>query len=210
MTQALAVNDIIKAQLWSHDAEQAAVNTFHYQVTAVGGVAATLEDFCDLWSGAVFLAYKALLNQIATFDGVLGQIIFPLPLFTSVKNTGDAGVGTGGATAGPRQTAGLISWKTALAGPGGRGRTYVPFPSNSDVDTDGTPNATYVGKLGDLDNALGAFTTVSAGGRSATVAIGIRQSKTGNFVPFNAGVNNKKWATQKRRGSYGRPNSSPF
>lgn len=210
MTQALAVNDIVKLQLWSHDSEQAAVNTFHYKITAVGGLIGTLEDMVDAFSTLVHTHYKALLNQQTNFDGVVGQVVFPPPLMVSVKNNGDAGGGTGGVSGASRQTAGLIAWRTALAGPGGRGRTYLPFTSDGDSTGIGIPDAGYLAAAGTFAVDVSTFTTFSTGGRSATFEFGLKKRNSGTFTPVNDGNVVAKWATQKRRGSFGRANSSPF
>jgi hypothetical protein len=210
MTQALVVNDIVKLQLWSHDSEQAAVNTFFYKVTAVGGSIGTLEDMTDAFSTAVHTLYKLILNQQTNFDGVLGQIVFPPPLMVAVKNNGDAGGGTDGPDAAARQAAGLIAWGTPLAGPGGRGRTYLPFTSAIDSEGIGVPNAAYIIAATNFAAAVLTFTTFSIGGRSATFEFGLKKRNSSTFTPVTQGVVASKWATQKRRGSYGRPNASPF
>jgi len=210
MTQALVVNDIVKAQLWSHDEEQAAVNTFYYKVTAVGGLIATLEDFAANFSSFVSTEYVALLNQQAIFDGVLAQVVFPLPLMVHVVNTSDAGPGTGGINGAARQVAGLVQWGTPLAGPGGRGRTYLPFTSTIDSETFGKPTGAYITSASQFATKVSTFTSVSTGGRTATVAFGIKKRNAGVITLVTTGGISSKWATQKKRGSFGRPNSSPF
>jgi hypothetical protein len=210
MTQALAVNDIVKIQLWSHDAEQAAVNTFHFKVTAVGGLIASLEDMIKDIDDTVEALYKAILNQQATYDGILGQIVFPPPLMVHVVRTTNAGAGTGGAQGAARQVAGLLRWGTPLAGPGGRGRNYLPFTSNADSDGIGVPTAGYGANATAFAVALSSFTTVSEGGRTATVAFGLKKRNSSTFTAITSGNFEQKWATQKKRGSFGRPNSSPF
>lgn len=209
MTQALVVGDVIKAQLWTRDSEQASVNTFHYKVSAVTGIVPSLEDFLAEWLTALAPSYKALLCASAHLDGGLAQVVFPLPLMVSVKSQVGAGIGGVGEPAMSRQTAGLISWSTPLAGPGGRGRTYIPFPSTLDSAGIGIPDPAYIAKLTTFGTDASTFQTVGTAPNTATVQIGIRQSKTGNFIVFSGVTYNAKWATQKRRGSYGRPNASP-
>jgi len=210
MTQALTVNDIVKVQLWSHDAEQAAVNTFHFKVTAVGGLIATLEDMLASIDSAVSTLYKAILNQNATFDGILGQIVFPPPLMVHAVNVTGAGGGGGGAQGAARQVSGLIRWGTPLAGPGGRGRNYLPFTAADDSDGIGKPTAAYQASAAAFAVAMSSFTAVSAGGRTATVAFGLKKRNSGIINLVTSGNVEPKWATQKRRGSFGRPNASPF
>lgn len=209
MAQNLAVNDIIKAQLWTSDSEQASVNTFHYRVNSITGSIPTLSDFLEQWLTAGAATYRACLCASAHFDGGLAQIIKPLPLFTAIKSLTGQGNGAVVEPAMSRQTAGLLSWKTPLAGPGGRGRTYIPFPGTASSSGLGIPTNGYVSDILAFAVAISAFDTVTVTGGTATVKIGIQQSKTGNFVEYNDVVANQKWATQKRRGSYGRPNFSP-
>jgi len=210
LAQALAVNDIIKAQLWSSDSEQASVNTFHYRVTAVTGIVPSLTDFLTVFDTTAAAPYKALLSNHATYNGAVAQIVFPLPLRVAEKTSVSAGAG-GGAGAGlPRQACGLISWTTPLAGPGGRGRTYIPFLSDADTELNGQASAAYKALAGTFATAISVMTNVPGGAGSATVELGIRHGTTASFTAFTGGSVSGQFATQKRRGSFGRPNSSPF
>ena len=206
----LAVNDVIKAQIWSADSEQAAVNTFHYLVTAIGGASIDESTWSTAFSTAVNSTYKLLLNTSTTYRGTMAQVIFPLPLRVAQSNIADQGAGTGGAGGAARQTAGLISWKTTLAGPGGRGRTYIPFSAAGDSEGIGVPTAAYLTKLQNFGIAVSAFVTAGGGGNTATFALGMRSTVTGVFTVFTSLVSQQRWATQKRRGSYGRANTSPI
>jgi hypothetical protein len=210
MSQTLVVNDVIKAQIWCQDNEQSSVNTFHYKVTAISGPAPSLEDFLGQWSGVVMGPMANCIADLAEVVGCRAQIVLPLPLFTAIQTTGAPTPGLGGAVGSARQVAGLISWRTALAGPGGRGRTYLPFVSASDMTGIGLPTPEYVARATAFGTAIGNFKSVTSGGGTATVAVCIRNLKKGTQTVITEGVIQTKWATQKRRGSYGRPNSNPF
>lgn len=210
MAQVLATNMLVKLQIWSHDSEQAAVNTFHYKVTSVGGTPGTLEDLAADWSATVVPSYKVLLNQQVFVDGVIGQIVFPLPLHIAVKDISQNGNAGGAANGAARQAAGLIAWRTPLAGAGGRGRTYIPFTGDGDSTGIGIPNAAYITNAGIFAVAVSTYTTFTVAGRSANVVFGVKARNSSTFTIIDAGNVVSKWATQKRRGSYGRPNNSPF
>lgn len=211
MAQSLTLNDIIKAQLWTADAEQASVNTFHFKVTGISGATPDLDEFLAQFMTAVAITYKALLSEQCHLDGGFAQIVFPLPLFVGVLSTSGAGNGVAAGAGASRQTAGLISWKTPLAGPGGRGRTYIPFPSAGDSELKGQPTDDYVTRLTNFVIAISGFATVNhAGGGSATLAHGLKKKNSGTFTEYTGFTANQKWATQKRRGTYGRVNTTPF
>jgi len=210
MAQALAVGQIIKAQIWASDSEQASVNTFHYRVNGLVSTPPLLTDFLDAFENLVSANFPQLLTDSAHYDGCTAQIVFPLPLMVGEKNsTGNAG-GTAGTNGQGRQIAGLIGWTTPLAGPGGRGRTYLPFVSTDDSETTGKPNAGYISKAGNFAVAVSTYVAVTGAGGSADISLGIRHGNTSSFTAFTGGGVQTKWATQKRRGSYGRPNASPF
>ena len=209
MVQALAAGQVVKAQLWTTDGEQAAVSTWHYHVEAVVPVAPDLQDFLTSWLAAVATAYKALLCASAHLDGGQAQIVFPLPLMNALTSPNGAGNGVVAEPALARQTAGLLNYKTAFAGPGGRGRTYIPFPGAPDTIGNGRPSDDYVTRLNTLALALGSFVTVTGAAGTATVQVGLKGATAGDFRPFTSSHGSDKWATQKRRGSYGRPNVTP-
>ncbi len=209
MSQVLAINDVIRAQIACVDSEQASINTVHYQVTGVGVTPATLEDFAANWSALVAPKIKPMIYNGALFDGVVAQVISPLPLMARVLEDGDQGIGTAGAVGAPRQAAPLIRFQTDFAGPGFRGRNYLPFLSSSHVIGYGYASPTYVALALVLSEAMRNFTAVSNGGRTATVRLGLWKRAGSIFTPVVSTSAGPDLATQKRRGTYGRPNLPP-
>lgn len=205
----LALNDVIRAQYVCSDAEQVSINTVYYQVVGVGSPAATLEDFAVNFSTRVAPLIKPIINNVAIFQEVIAQVINPLPLKARVIENGDSGVGTGGAIGIARQAAGLIKFSTALAGPGFRGRNYLPFVPAALCAGGGFPAAGYNAGALALQVGLLSFVALSNGGRTGTVQQ-VLWKRAGSIVTqVIDGSTSGRFATQKRRSSYGRPNTVP-
>lgn len=210
MATTLTPGDILRASIWSTDAEQAAVNVLHYKVQSVGGVPATDADFATALDQTIATLYKAIINNNAFYRGVEAQIIWPPPTRVAVSATGGAGAGGSGVTSLPRQSAALTQWKTAIAGRHGRGRSYWPFPSSTANTLDGVITPATLVAIQALNVALLNFGLFTIALRTATVALIVydRVAHTGQNVTQSVTTN--KWATQRRRGTYGRANASPI
>jgi hypothetical protein len=119
----------------------------------------------------------------------------------------------------PLQVSGLISLKTDLATRRGRGRIYVPFPSASQSGTAGGASQAYVDNLVILKEMMIGDRGMIGGGADITwrpVIFGRRRDATIDqpalpeiFVEVKSGTALGKWATQRRRGAYGRANVPP-
>jgi hypothetical protein len=206
----LAPGMILSAKIVVVDVEQVAIMNPCYLVTGIGSPPATDQDFSDAYDINVASAVKAAMCNNATYKGILTQIVEPRPQPVSVQSVAGAGVGTNGATNAPRQTRGLISYYSSLAGRGQRGRLYVPFPSTGAIQSNGSPVAGYVTLLSNLRIAIVNTTTILVGGRSASVGLCIYHRKTHNANLVAASIARTKFATQRRSGDYGRPNTSPL
>jgi hypothetical protein len=125
-----------------------------------------------------------------------------------------AGAGTGGTDALPRQVAGLTAWKTALAGRAFRGRTFWPFPSAAFDTGDGVPTAAAVTAYTNLAVEALNFVTVGDVTNRSIIALVIRNKPVRGVpwtsTPVTVGTTFNKWATQRRRGTFGRANVSPI
>lgn len=178
------------------------------------------------WDAADFFAQVTATGLIPVLKGCvtnsatyLGQKLYWKPASAPpvlAQSVTASGVCTGGAGYLPTQTSGLIQFKSVLGGSQGRGRMYVPFPPLDACTVLGVCEATY---LGDLDALAGIFTngynvpnTGGAGGtlwvypcttyrRPDPVALPVQIDQY--FVSLG-------FATQRRRGYFGKPNSNPF
>jgi hypothetical protein len=107
----------------------------------------------------------------------------------------------------PQQASGIMSYYTIFAGRSKRGRMYIPFPSVGDQDTDASPIQNYADRITALgDNIMGvtAFTGISTGSANINWVIWHKATLTTDDVASHIG--RKRWATQKRRGNYGKLN----
>lgn len=205
-----APSQVVEYRVFCSLNEQTSINVRHLRVDTVSGTGATPQQLADALSNGIGTVLKPLLSSGATFRGAGVRVIWPLPVTVETLSNAGNGLGAAGGTAQARQTCGLISLRTPLAGRANRGRFYVPFPGGNDNAIGAIPSTTYQTNLAVLMGYLVA--TVTAG----TVP------NTNNFVPIiwhrqakfstdiTSGTINNKWATQRRRGSYGRPNSSPI
>lgn len=209
MATDLAVGDLVVISCWSKLIDQAAANTFCYQVLSIGSPPATDFDVTDALS-SIYATILSTMPNDAIYQGAQGVIVRSTLAPRNVQSTTGAGSGVAGATALPRQVAGITSWYTPFRGRSNRGRTYWPFPSVTQDSGDGVPNGGYTGTIGTIVTALMGLTSISASGRTATVQMRIRHRKTTGAVVIDSGVTRAVWATQRRRGAFGRQNRSPF
>jgi hypothetical protein len=219
MSTLLLPSDLLKVSVWCTNAEQASVNTFWYSVIGVGSPDATDQDMAtELDTGFLNTALPPILNNLTRYNGVEVQIYRPtgtmFVIFNAAISIAGAGMGTGGALALPRQTSGITDWRTRFAGRAYRGRTYWPFPSVSHDVGDGIPTGAYITLISTLATGFLNFTNVTGSG-TATVQLVMRHRKNkAGTIPIPSqilvGTQLTKWATQRRRGSFGRPNVSPI
>lgn len=211
MATPLGVNNIVKCTIVCEYGGQASLNSFYYLVTSVGAVAATDQDAADVFAGVVDSLVPPLLYSSANYNGVMAQIIYPLPIIFSKFNTGGAAMGSGGSTAVGGQVCGINSWQLLVAKRGNFGRTYWPFPPCPLTTTPLKPSTSYTTNLGTICAAILGIGNFSAGGRVAGVEqIILHRANPVLSQPVLNFTVHDRWATQKRRGSYGRANVSPI
>lgn len=209
MPNVLNTSDICEARVWTTNQEQAAVNSFFFRIVGGGGVTDTDQALVTAIDSVIESAWKSAIGADSVYNGVQLYIVKPRPMPAFVKEISSAGPGTNlGLTMG-RQTTGLISWRTALAGSANRGRTYFPFPTTTEDQSGAVPTNAY---LTILDGIMLALIGPILFGSAATAILGVYHRATNVTTDILASSSSpvKKWATQKRRGSYGRPNVSPI
>lgn len=120
-----------------------------------------------------------------------------------------AGTGSGGPA--PSQLAGLITLNSALVGRRGRGRAYIPFPALSMISvTTGGVSAAGITLLAALATYLQSTFTATSGGDANSFNFAVRSSKFGVAGDVVTAVSHSMFATQRRRGAYGKINARPF
>ena len=190
-------------------APQIALNVFHYDVTATTGTGATEAQIALAFDNLLAAAYKAVMANPATYRGVGTKKVYPTQGLESIS-IANVGVGTGGANTLPFQTAALLHIQTALAGRKGRGRAYLPFPPVAGATAGGEMAAGYVALCDAVGTALKTGVTAGGGGNTNTFTLGVYHRQTSAMDLWTSVACMAKWATQRRRGDYGRPNVAPF
>jgi hypothetical protein len=222
MPNSLSVGDLVKCRIWCSSLEgggQASVNTIDYIVAAVGASAGTDADVATTLNNLIAVDYKSLLCNLTTYRGVQAQILNPTApfraKFMAAFDNSLAGVGNAGAAPLPPQTCGLLSFQTAFPGPAFRGRFYIAFPAVDSDSGGGTPNNTYITNANSLGATVGSGLGIITGGRTATLVRAlIHGMNKAGVTPLPSPVlettTSANWATQRRRGDFGRQNRSPI
>lgn len=213
----MAVNtqpgDLLKFSVWCTDGNQASVNTFWYACNTIVGTGVSDLTAAQEFEVGVAPLYKPNLNNNAVFNGVQCQIWRAGHPFIAQVSNALTGVGTGGAVSLPRQVTGLISWKTDKAGQKNRGRSYIPFYSTSSDVGDGTMNAGTQTNTLAIASFLTVLNTLGTGGNTSHLIFSLKHSAPKGVQPLAdpiiSGSVKPLWATQRKRGSFGRPNVSP-
>jgi hypothetical protein len=195
---------------------QLGVNTFFFHTIAEVGTGASTVSVATGWDAILAPLYKAWLPATSRYYGVEAQYLIP-PINVPVTTNANAGVGTAAGNNLPNQASGLISIRTQLAGPKYRGRAYIPFPaaSNADVQGDLTPAAAVL--LQAIATAVNTNTVFGGGGNTSTLALCVRHRTNKGVKPALFGYQeavtataDQLFATQRRRGQFGRSNPLPF
>jgi len=113
----------------------------------------------------------------------------------------------------PSQVCGLLRWQAGIGGPKGRGRDYMPFPSQEFCSSTGVMSGAYQGLIATVGGILfGPHVLPNVGGAGGTLNVfpctkyvaGSPTPLPYAFQSFEAATG---FATQKRRGYYGQTNT---
>lgn len=209
-----APGDIYRCILYSMSTNepnsQVGMNILHYICTSITGAGATQAKARDDMDGTLSAVLKPCLNANALYFGLSWQLIFPAPRLQTITTVANQGAGTGGSNTLPTQVAGLISKLTGMSGPGYHGRSYIPFPGTGDDDDPAVPSDAYFTALTALAAQMAAPITVGSTGAQAVMTPGLYAAGSNRFVVLTSAYGSNAWATQRRRGAFGRINSNPF
>lgn len=213
MAQNLAVSDRVKVRCITSTVDQIGENVFDFRVAALVG-AMTDQDLADAMSAVLAPLYKTWLFSGAQYRGLLLQLRRIDTLFFTVKSAISAGAGTGGNDPLPRQITGITTKFTSQAGAGFRGRTYWPFPYKDAADTLGNPTVAQRAKMEALAAQLLSPQPYSAGANTVTLNPELTHKRRADGTtlgptPITAWHTTQKYATQRRRGDFGSPNTFP-
>lgn len=188
---------------------QAGLVVWHWECAASENAGQALGDvaaYCDAQHGPLL---KSMLSGSATYYGTLIRRVFPVPLSVPAWENLLTGIGGRGGDPLPTQTCGLISWQTAKAGRKYRGRSFIPFPSETDSADPPQPSAAYRGFLSAIGAARSTPILVGAANSVRLLPV-IYHRKDHTWDEILAFKIRLFWATQRRRGFLGRPNVPPF
>lgn len=211
MAYNIATGDILECRVvcWEPNDNQLGLNVMHYLAGAPTGPV-TLGQAAVTLDGIIKAAYKAWLGNPAQYRGVGFTKIWPLPRTIEENTNASAGNGTGGANLAAQQASGLIQFRTGLAGHKGRGRIYPPFPPTAIQDADGNLTAGGATLVTAIGTAIGGGFTATGGGNNVGLTLCVYNRATHAATPITSFIVRQKFATQRRRGQYGRTNILPF
>jgi len=210
MSTFLADADLVEAKfaMYSTDLTQVALNIRHYRITGLtGNVSDT--DMAQIMDSNFSPIYGAVIPAAASWYGVQVQIITTLPARLPVVEAGNQITGTFGGDLSPAQVSSLISLRTIITGRAGRGRVYVGFVPTTAIASNTNPTNTYLAALGGVANALMAtINVVGALGNCAAVPVLFHRA-TRTSLDLDSYIIRNRFATQRRRGRFGRINPFP-
>lgn len=202
---------------FSCDGQVGQIDRFISGINSASLVAwSTTDLFSALLAANWSLFAQAAVSANATYLGVKTYYKPPGQPPRVDKDTVGNGAGTGGAGNLPTQVCGLVRWASAIGGPQGKGRDYMPFPWTAATSGTGHPTGAYQTACADLEGILLAgFVLPNVGGGGGTVFVRpctIYDSGAPNFLaePMVSLSVADGFATQRRRGFFGKLNSSPF
>lgn len=209
MPRVLTLDNIVEAAYTMYFRSQLGINVCHYRVANVTA-SPTDQDAANALDAIAAPLYQQLLPQAVTYHGVRLRVAKVLPAPMAVTTSLLAGPGTIASDVMSLQTCGMVTKRTVLAGRAYRGRMYIPFPPETRNDPTGVPSAAYVADLATLATAICLSVTPVAGGGGTCDLIPVLYHRgTASSTDLSTIVARRKWATQRRRSDYGKPNLIP-
>ena len=216
MATPLLLNSIaVSQQIFQFvDLQQIAVLNRYWQyvqTTSIGLI--TFTDLAVAVDALTATRWKAWMCNNASYRGCRVRQMFPLDRHQWEVTTAGAGAGEGGSIAAPGQVAGLVTFRTPLIGKNAEGRFYAAFPPVAAIQGDGTLTAGAMTVLTALSGEYSSQLTVSGttGGVGVFNPVVYNPLKPTSLPPIiTSGSPSTSFATQRRRGAYGRFNKPPF
>lgn len=208
----IELGQVVRAQFYCSMNAQLSINSRYWILAVASGVTQIpSQSLADHLSTQVSGLFKDAMSENATYRGTrVSQTETPATLKPSDSIIG-FGAGTVLANALPSQCAGLIRYSSNNAGRRGEGRNYIPFATSEDITATGDCAAGYGLKLVAIAGELGAPQVVAVPGGSGTFNP-VLWSRTMVGPPPNVTTSTTAtgFATQRKRGYFGKTNSFPF
>jgi len=210
-------DDILEVRTVCSNADQISLNVYHYRVTFVAGPSpgCTLTQIAAALSNIFAPGYQLIMPPSCAYRGTGVKNLSPPPTQEAVSTAG-AGPGVAAGTEIPQQVSYLVNFKTDFSGRGYRGRVYPGFVSSNFVNTSGNMNAAGLTAIQLMAATITGNFTVTGGGDSTTIQLVVLRRQANHLplpFPTTADVTTitarNAFATQRRRGDYGRTNQAP-
>lgn len=177
--------------------------------TITGGTIAD-QDFADQASMFYSSLIVTIMPSTCYYDGVIVSLPARSPQPASVKSNLGNGSGSSGSQVANTQATALISLPSGLSGQKNRGRSYLPFVTATFIGTDGFPTSGFQTLLLTIAAAFAAFQGFTVGGASATFNQVIYHAALKIWTYVYLWVAKRRFATQRRRGNYGKNRTPPI
>lgn len=208
MATPLDAGDIFKTIAYCEMRGQVSQNVRHWVVVSKDPAAThTDEDVRAALATLLKAPYQDCLSQDAQWYGLSLQKIAPLKFDTVF--TPNAGAGSDPTDCLPGAVAGLLVFKTGLAGRQNRGRSYIPFAGEGANTSLGLPNAGHLIQLQDVATIYATPQTIVKGGLNMIVSPIIYPSGQAGGRLIVSGARASKWASMRSRGDYKAANKLP-
>jgi len=207
------VGDILQMRVFSQASTQLGINVLHLSIKAQVAPFTSDQTLVDHLSEGFSSSWRQVQGPNSIYYGMALSLrvgVEWLQIATSIAGQG-AGLLAGDVMS--RQTSGVLTITAGLPGRRYRGRVFLPFPSEGGNSPDGHPNAAYVGAMSALGGAFASNMVLMEdppGLGQTTIRMGIYHRNDGTISDVTGFNPRNKWATQKRRGDYGKPNTPPF
>jgi len=212
-----AAGDILQIRVGCSTATQEGLNVLHYRVAATANGGLSLQNIADQLDANFAAVWKNWMPASAQYRGVGATNISGERTneFIAITRAGP-GIALGDLL--PTQVTGLITFRTELAGRHFRGRMYPPFPSEGFTGPDATMNATGTAAIVAIGTVVGPSRTLTVGAVADTLALVVlhRPTPARPIPPASLTTDVTTitpilgFATQRRRGDFGRQNQPPF
>lgn len=211
----LNAGDIIQMRMVTTSQKQFAFNIRHFQVASLSaGGAQTLQGLLEAVDEVVAPRLRNLVSPEALYEGMgMRRLLsFIGPATLEVHTVARQGVGTSVGDVLPRQACGIATLYTIRPGRRYRGRIYLPFPGEGDNSADGTPTSAYLARVRDLMDVLAGTVVFVLPGAIGNVTLkpSILHRSAGTVDDVTHYQERDRWATQRRRGDFGKLNADPW
>lgn len=207
MATPLVDGDIVQLTVQAHQGSQLGEIVLNFRLSDFTGIP-TDEDVAAFFDNNAASDFTPLIANTANYVGTAARILSRGGTFAPQFANTNAAAGLGGSQPLPGQVSGLVKYTTDTSGRIGHGRSYVPFPTVSELGgTTTNPTAGYIANVAAFVSDYAPFFTVLGGGGSAVAKLVVLTASTLAYRLVTGFLVEQGFATQRRRGYYGKPNT---